>query len=151
MYLRDRLHSLYQAFVDSKGTYGRGNVAAVHGLAHDGSGDIHLAKVIVYINAGAGTFLDDGDLAGGGIGAAHAVNLAAVRRTKGAQNYLIALLHILRKVFVMEKHGLGRAASHIDAGNFHIGFVFRHGCVPPYGLLSKTGMTILCALCYNKE
>ncbi|MBP3848598.1 MAG: hypothetical protein J6D22_02505 [Pyramidobacter sp.] len=71
----------------------------------------------------ARALVDDGHLACGGVGAAHAVDLAAVRRTERGQDHLVALRFILGQIFVAEEHGLARAAAHVDAGDLSVGFV----------------------------
>ena len=117
----DGLHGGDQALVDGEGTHGGGNVAAVGLFVHIGDLDIHLAEGVVHVHVRAVGFGDDGDLAGGGDGAAHAVDLLDVGGAHDLQEDLIPLGLVLGQVLLVENHGLAGAAAHIDAGIlFHI-------------------------------
>ena len=126
MHLCHRLDGLNQPLVDGVGTDGGGNVATVHGLSDNGGHHVNLTEIIIDINAGTIALFYNRHLTGRGVRAAHTVDLTAVRRTKGAEDDLIALLRVLRQIFIAEKDRLARAAAHIDTGNLAVGFIVRH-------------------------
>ena len=106
MDLSHGLHRFHQPLVDGVGPHGGGDVSAVHGLSDDRVEHVHLAEGVVDVDAGTLTLFYDRHLGGGGVGAAHAVDLAPVRGTKGGKDHLVPLHLVLRQILIQENHGL---------------------------------------------
>ena len=133
------LDSLDEAFVDRERPHGRGDVAAVDAAVHVGDGDVHLAERVVHVDAGTLGRCDDGDLARGRDGAAHAVDLLHVGRAHDLQKDLRPLALVRGKVLLVEDDGLARAAAHVHAGEFsHFHIRFR------LSLSSRPGRGVFC-------
>ena len=114
----NRLYGFYQSLVNGERTDCRRNIAAVCAAIHTRDHDVYLLEGVVDIDILPVRRGDDGNLAGGGNGSAHTVNLLHIRGTHDFQKDLIPELFVLRKVFLMEEYCFACAAAHIHAGIF---------------------------------
>ncbi len=120
-----------EAVADGERTHGGGKVAAVAGPVHKRLVDRDLAEQVVDVVVRACAFRQDDRLAGARRGAAHAVDLLAVRvgAADHAQQQRVARgaghLRGLGQVLQAEEHALAGAAAHVGGGNPDLGRV-RH-------------------------
>lgn len=118
-----------QATADGKRTDRSGQVAAVAAPVDEGLVDADLAEQVVDIVLGLDALRQDHGLAGARRGAAHAVDLLAVR--VGAADYpqqqRIAggtwNLRLLGQVLQAEEHAFAGAAADVGGGDFDLGYM----------------------------
>ena len=112
-----------KAFFDGEGAHTGEDIAAVLPRIDPWLGRDNLQEEIIDICVGPRRARYDRDLAGQGVGAAHAVNLPGIGRAHGRQQHGIAGRGVLRQIVAQEIKPLGRAAAHDGAGN---GCLHRH-------------------------
>ena len=116
-----------QAAFDGEGAHRRAEVAAVAAPVDEGAVDRDLAEQVVDVVVGALAAVQDDRLAGAGGGAAHAVDLLAVRigAADHAQQQRIARrsrrLGRGWQVLQAEEHALAGAPAHVGGADLELG------------------------------
>ena len=118
-----------QPGMDGEGASGGGQVAAVAAPVDEGLVDGDLAVKVVDVVVRLAAFRQDHALGGRRGGAAHAVDMRAVRirATNHPHKQLVAGsardLAALRQVLQAEEHALAGTATHVGGGNLDLGYV----------------------------
>ena len=109
--------SLDQVALDGEGANAGQDVAAVLRIGNDGLIDEDLQEQVIDVDAWTRRALDHRNLRGQWIGAAHAVDLAAVGRAHDAEQKLVARRHVARQIAGKKIAALGSAAAHPHAAH----------------------------------
>src|SRR2546422_3606942 len=112
----DRRH---ETLVDGEGADGRGAIAAVALVVHEGGRHLDLREGVVHVSAGAGRRADDARLGQGRDATAQPVELAAVRigTPERREEDTVALGARARQVGRVEDEAAARPAPHVDGAD----------------------------------
>ena len=107
----------HQTAIDGEGAHARQHVAAGGTVVHESPVHRDLGEQIVHVRPRVVRGRDDGDLAGQGGGAAHAVDLTLVGGAHGGEQDPVAGRVVGRQLAGQEVRSSRGAATHHDAGD----------------------------------